>query len=264
MLSGSDSGMIELHGVTKIFGTRGGEVAALRDIDLRIERGEMFGIAGRSGAGKSTLLRCLNLLERPTSGTVSIAGEEITALSPARLRAARRKIGMVFQHFNLLAQRTVFDNIALPLELAGTSKAQIAAAVEPLLAFVGLEAVKDRYPAQLSGGQKQRVGIARALANQPDLLLCDEATSALDTETTASILDLLRDVNRRFGVTIVLITHELSVIERICDRVAILDRGGIVELGPVRTVFDRPTAAATRALLYAGSGDSADSGEVAV
>ena len=207
--------MIELKGISQHFrGAGDHEVHALRDVDLTINRGEIFGIIGRSGAGKSTLVRVINLLNRPTSGTVTVAGQELTALNADGLRQARRKIGMIFQHFNLLSSRTVYDNVALPLELAGTSRERIREIVLPLLELVGLSAHKDRYPAQISGGQKQRVGIARALASQPDVLLSDEATSALDPETTRSILDLLRKINRELGLTIVLITHENEVAAR--------------------------------------------------
>jgi D-methionine transport system ATP-binding protein len=238
--------MIELAGLHKTYRGPGENVEALSGVDLRVERGEIFGVIGRSGAGKSTLLRCINLLERPTAGTVRVDDVDLTALAPAALRKQRRGIGMIFQHFALLSSRTVRENVALPLELAGRARAEIDAAVEPMLEFVGLEAMRDRYPAQLSGGQAQRVGIARALAGRPGVLLCDEATSALDPETTASILALLRDVNRTFGTTIVLITHEMGVIKEICDRVAVIDGGRIVESGPVRDIFLAPQAAITR------------------
>jgi D-methionine transport system ATP-binding protein len=228
-------------------------VYALRGIDLAIARGEIFGIIGRSGAGKSTLIRCLNLLERPTAGRVVVDGVELTALAEPQLRARRRTIGMIFQHFNLLSSRTVYGNIAMPLELAGKSRTEIAAAVEPMLDFVGLRAERDRYPAQISGGQAQRVGIARALANRPDVLLCDEATSALDPQTTQSILALLRDANRTFGITIALITHEMAVIKAICDRVAFLEGGRILESGAVREVFANPQAATTRDFIGSAS-----------
>ena len=238
--------MIQLRGLSK---TYDGESYALRDVDLSVERGEIFGIIGRSGAGKSTLVRCINLLERPSAGSVVVDGIEMTSLSAAGLRAARREVGMIFQHFNLLSSRTVFANVAMPLELAGISREEIEAIVTPLLAFVGLEAMRDRYPAQLSGGQAQRVGIARALANRPKVLLCDEATSALDPQTTQSILQLLREVNREFGVTIVLITHELGVIKSICDRVAFLEEGRVAESGAVRQLFLAPQSATTRAFI---------------
>jgi D-methionine transport system ATP-binding protein len=241
--------VIELAGLTKTYrGPRGG-VEALRDVDLTVERGEVFGVIGRSGAGKSTLLRCINLLERPTAGRVVIDGVDLTTISGARLREVRRGMGMIFQQFALLSSRTVRDNVALPLELAGKNRFEIAAAVDPVLAFVGLAAMRDRYPAQLSGGQAQRVGIARALAVRPSVLLCDEATSALDPETTQSILALLGEANRTFGLTIVLITHEMSVIKSICTRVAVLDAGRIVEQGTVREVFLAPQSTVTRALI---------------
>ncbi|AST31535.2 methionine ABC transporter ATP-binding protein [Ralstonia solanacearum] len=242
--------MIELKGISQHFrGAGGTDVHALRDIDLSIGKGEIFGIIGRSGAGKSTLVRVINLLNRPTSGTVTVAGENLTTLDAGGLRQARRKIGMIFQHFNLLSSRTVYDNVALPLELAGTPRERIREIVLPLLELVGLAAHKDRYPAQISGGQKQRVGIARALASQPDVLLSDEATSALDPETTRSILDLLRKINRELGLTIVLITHQMEVIKQVCDRVAVLDAGRVVELGRVIDVFLKPKHDVTRALI---------------
>lgn len=237
--------MIEIQAVTQRFGN----VEAVRNVDLSIRKGEIFGIIGRSGAGKSTLVRTLNLLNRPTSGRIVLDGQDLTSLSSSQLREARRGIGMIFQHFNLLSSRSVYDNIALPLELAGKSKSEIAAKVEPLLELVGLTALRDRYPAQISGGQKQRVGIARALANDPKVLLSDEATSALDPETTRSILDLLRKINKELGLTIVLITHEMEVIRSICDRVAVLDQGAVAEQGRVVDIFLRPQHAVTRSLL---------------
>jgi D-methionine transport system ATP-binding protein len=247
--------VINLRGLTKTYGGADAGVEALRGIDLQVERGEIFGIIGRSGAGKSTLLRCINLLERPTAGSVVVDGVDLTDLPQSALRERRRGIGMIFQHFALLSSRTVRENVALPLELAGRPRAEIDAAVGPMLEFVGLDAMGDRYPAQLSGGQAQRVGIARALAARPNVLLCDEATSALDPETTASILALLRDVNRSFGTTIVLITHEMGVIKEICDRVAVIDSGRIVEAGRVRDIFLAPHAAITRT--FVGEPDAA-------
>jgi D-methionine transport system ATP-binding protein len=241
--------VIELAGLAKTYGTPGGPVEALRGVDLRIERGEIFGIIGRSGAGKSTLLRCINLLERPTAGSVSVDGIALLDLDARALRDVRRRIGMIFQHFALLTSRTVAQNVALPLRLAGQPRAEIDAAVARMLEFVGLGKLRDAYPAQLSGGQAQRVGIARALVSQPQVLLCDEATSALDPETTLSILALLRDVNRTFGVTIVLITHEMQVIKNVADRVAVIDAGRIVETGDVREIFLRPQAPITRTLV---------------
>ncbi len=221
----------------------GREVAALADVSLEIGAGEVFGIIGRSGAGKSTLIRTLNLLERPSAGRVLIDGEDITTLDSEGLYALRRRVGMIFQHFNLLNAKTVADNIDWPLKATGhANAAERAARVKELLALVGLSEHGHKYPSQLSGGQKQRVGIARALANRPQILLCDEATSALDPETTQSILRLLLDINRQLGLTIVLITHEMQVIRTICDRVAVIDGGRIVESGRVADVFLHPPA----------------------
>ena len=241
--------MIEIRGLTQTYQGPQGPVEALRGIDLHITPGEVFGIIGRSGAGKSSLVRTINLLNRPTRGEVIVNGRDLTRLGEAELRAARRDIGMVFQHFNLLSSRTVFDNVALPLELAGMPRGEIAQRVNPLLELVGLSHLADRYPAQISGGQKQRVGIARALASRPQVLLSDEATSALDPETTRSILDLLRQVNRELGLTVVLITHQMQVIKQIADRVAVIDAGRIVEQGRVLDVFTRPLQPITRSLI---------------
>ncbi|MDA8456103.1 methionine ABC transporter ATP-binding protein [Acidovorax sp. GBBC 3334] len=241
--------MIDLRGITQIYQGPTGPVEALRGIDLHIQPGEVFGIIGRSGAGKSSLVRVINLLNRPTAGEVIVAGRDLTKLGDADLRAARRDIGMVFQHFNLLSSRTVFDNAALPLELAGMDRAAIRERVNPLLELVGLSHLATRYPAQISGGQKQRVGIARALASRPKVLLSDEATSALDPETTRSILALLRQVNRELGLTVVLITHQMQVIKQVADRVAVIDAGRIVEQGPVLEVFTRPQQSITRSLI---------------
>ncbi len=213
---------------------------ALSNIDLEIPDSSIFGIIGRSGAGKSTLVRCVNLLERPDSGSVSVSGVELTDLGEGELRQARKKIGMIFQNFNLLSGRTVFGNVAFPLDLAGWRREDIASRVDELLDLVGLADKRERYPSQLSGGQKQRVGIARALANRPDVLLSDEATSALDPLTTRSILSLLRDINTRLGLTIVLITHEMNVIREICTDVAVIDKGRIVERGTVLDIFTDP------------------------
>ncbi|WP_366655093.1 methionine ABC transporter ATP-binding protein [Fodinicurvata sp. EGI_FJ10296] len=250
--------MITLNNVSKRYPERGksAEVSALEAIDLEIGRGEIFGVIGRSGAGKSTLVRLINLLEKPTEGTVTVDGMDMTALSPAALRAARRQIGMIFQHFNLLSSRTVFDNVALPLELAGMNRREIAARVAPLLDRVGLTDKANRYPAELSGGQKQRVGIARALATEPKVLLCDEATSALDPETTRAILDLLADINAELGITIVLITHEMHVIRQICQQVAVLDGGRLAELASVEQILSRPEAEITERLLAATGRDA--------
>lgn len=241
--------MIELRGITQTYQGPQGPVEALKGIDLTIQPGEVFGIIGKSGAGKSSLVRVINLLNRPTTGQVIVGGQDLTQLNDAQLREARRDIGMVFQHFNLLSSRTVFDNAALPLELAGMDKAAIRARVNPLLELVGLAHLADRYPAQISGGQKQRVGIARALASRPKVLLSDEATSALDPETTRSILDLLRQVNRELGLTVVLITHQMQVIKQVADRVAVIEAGRIVEQGRVPDVFTRPQQAITKSLI---------------
>ncbi len=241
--------MIQLDNISLSYPGHPAPVVALQGVDLHIREGEVFGVIGRSGAGKSSLIRVINLLNRPTHGHVRVAGAELTALSAPALRAARQQIGMIFQHFNLLSSRTVFDNVALPLELSGMPPALIKRRVDELLDLVGLSALSARYPAQISGGQKQRVGIARALASQPKVLLCDEATSALDPETTRSILGLLRQINRDFGLTIVLITHQMQVIKQVADRVAVIDAGRIVELGPVIDVFTQPQHTTTRSLL---------------
>lgn len=238
--------MIRLVDVKKTYRQGKSEIRALQGVTLQIEKGEIFGIIGPSGAGKSTLLRCINLLERPDSGEVWVDGQEMTRLSGADLRRERRTIGMVFQHFNLLSSRTVAGNVAFPLEIAGAPRSSIRPRVRELLALVGLEDKANAYPAALSGGQKQRVGIARALANRPKVLLSDEATSALDPETTKSILALLRRINRELGLTIVLITHEMAVVREVCDRVAVLEDGRIVEEGAAAEVFARPQAALTR------------------
>ncbi|MBS0584321.1 MAG: methionine ABC transporter ATP-binding protein [Proteobacteria bacterium] len=239
--------MIHFENVRKSYRVDGREVAALHPLDLRIETGEVFGIIGRSGAGKSTLLRLINGLERPSGGRVMVDGVDIAALDGAGLRGKRRDIGMIFQHFNLLAAKTVAQNVAFPLRLAGDgNRATIERRVAELLERVGLGAYANHYPAQLSGGQKQRVGIARALACAPSILLCDEATSALDPETTASVLRLIAGIHREFGLTVVLITHEMDVIRRICDRVAVLDAGQLVEMGEVADVFLHPRHATTQ------------------
>ena len=232
--------MIELRHVSKVFTSGGKEVKALDDVSLTVPEGTIYGVIGSSGAGKSTLIRCVNLLERPTSGSVMVAGSDLTTLSEKGLRTARHNMGMIFQHFNLLASRTVFGNIALPLELAGYSKEDITAAVLPLLELTGLEDKKDSYPSQLSGGQKQRVAIARALASKPRVLLCDEATSALDPKTTRSILTLLKDINRKLNITILMITHEMDVVKSVCDRVAILGYGKLIEESTVEEFFMNP------------------------
>lgn len=241
--------MIDLQNITKRFDAESGSVEALRQVSLTVQQGEIFGVIGRSGAGKSTLIRVINLLERPTEGRVLVAGRDLTALPASELRAARRDTGMIFQHFNLLSARNVFDNVALPLELRGESKAGIRAKVTPLLDLVGLADKADRYPAQLSGGQKQRVGIARALATDPKVLLCDEATSALDPETTEQILKLIKDIRDRLNLTVVLITHEMAVVKEIADRVAVMERGQIIEQGATYDVFTRPQHATTRSFV---------------
>ncbi|RCX19669.1 D-methionine transport system ATP-binding protein [Fontibacillus phaseoli] len=238
--------MIELKQLTKIYGSKKKATTALSELNLTVNKGEIFGVIGHSGAGKSTLIRCINLLERPTRGEVWVGGVDLTKLNKRELQQHRRKIGMIFQHFNLLSSATVYDNVAFPLTLTGTPKARIQSKVNELLALVGLEEHRDKHPAQLSGGQKQRVGIARALASDPDVLLCDEATSALDPQTTDSILKLLLDINRKFNLTILLITHEMHVIQSICDRVAVIHEGGIVEEGPVTEVFLKPQHFVTR------------------
>ncbi len=241
--------MIKIQSVSQQFQGPGGLVHAVRDVSLDVRSGEVFGIIGRSGAGKSTLVRMLNLLNRPTSGSVVLDGHDMTRLSPSALRQARRNIGMIFQHFNLLSSRTVADNVALPLELAGHDKQAIRKRVDELLDIVGLTSQRNRYPAQISGGQKQRVGIARALANHPKVLLSDEATSALDPETTRSILELLRRINKELGLTIVLITHQMEVIKMICDRMAVMEGGKVIEQGEVLDVFQAPAHPVTRAMI---------------
>ena len=232
--------MIEFTHVSKDFGTGEKMVRAVRDVSLTIQDGEIFGIIGFSGAGKSTLVRCINLLERPTNGTVVVDGKEMTALSPKELRLARRKIGMIFQHFNLMPSRTVFGNVAYPLQGQGLSKQAIQNKVRKLLKLVDIADKETAYPSQLSGGQKQRVAIARALANDPKVLLCDEATSALDPQTTKAILTLLKDLNQKLNLTIVMITHEMAVVKEICDHVAIMEHGQVVEQGEVFSLFADP------------------------
>lgn len=242
--------MIRLEQVSKTFYLRDRQVDALKQIDLEIEDGSIFGIIGFSGAGKSTLVRCLNLLERPTSGKVYLDGVELTALGQGKLRKERQKIGMVFQQFNLLAQRTALRNVCYPLEIAGVPARQAKERAIALLEMVGLKDRMQNYPAQLSGGQKQRVAIARALATEPNYLLCDEATSALDPNTTNSILELLKEINQRLGVTIVVITHEMKVVEKICTQVAVLDDGSIVEQGAVQEVFLSPKTRTAQEMIY--------------
>jgi D-methionine transport system ATP-binding protein len=241
--------VIDIQSVSQTFAGPDGPVHALRDVNLAIQPGEVFGVIGHSGAGKSTLVRALNLLNRPSAGKILLEGRDITALQASELRPLRRRIGMIFQHFNLLSSRTVAGNVALPLELAGVSKAATRERVRELLDLVDLGALADRYPSQISGGQKQRVGIARALANTPKVLLSDEATSALDPETTKSILELLKRINREIGLTIVLITHQMEAVRLICDRVAVMEKGRVVECGRVLDVFRAPRHAVTRALI---------------
>ena len=241
--------MIELKHLGKTYSSASGSVEALKDISLTISDGEIFGIIGLSGAGKSTLVRCINLLERPTSGEVWVDGQNLTALGRKELLQVRRQIGMIFQGFNLLEQRTVLRNVCFPLEIGGTPKTEAKKRAEELLAIVGLAEKAANYPSQLSGGQKQRVAIARALATNPKYLLCDEATSALDPNTTRSILELLRDINKKLGVTIIVITHEMKVIDQICDRVAVIDKSQIAEEGRVADVFTSPKSAIARELV---------------
>jgi D-methionine transport system ATP-binding protein len=255
--------LIQLQDVVKTYPARGKgqEVTALKGISLNIERGDIFGIVGYSGAGKSTLLRLINGLETPTSGSVLVDGKEISRLKNQELRQARQKIGMIFQHFHLLWSRTVRENVAFPLEIAGVPKREIAKKVDRLLERVGLSERADAYPSQLSGGQKQRVGIARALTNDPDVLLCDEATSALDPETTASILALLKEIHRETGITLVLITHEMSVVRAICNKMAVMENGSIVEVGEVEKIFRDPKHPLTKQFVKELTQSSADHSE---
>ena len=245
--------MIELTHISKNFASGGRTVHAVQDVSLSIGKGEIFGIIGFSGAGKSTLVRCINLLERPTSGSVTVDGKEMTALSARELRQARKKIVMIFQHFNLMPSRTVFGNVAYPLRGSGLSGEQIADKVHRLLELVGIGDKAEAYPKQLSGGQKQRVAIARALANDPNVLLCDEATSALDPQTTKAILRLLKNLNEKLGITVVIITHEMAVVKEICDRVAVMEHGRVVEQGEVFNVFADPRQEITRSFIHTTS-----------
>ena len=239
--------MIYLKNICKTFiDDNKKEVHAVNDVSLTINDGDIFGIIGFSGAGKSTLVRCINLLERPTSGTVEVDGKDLTKLSEKELRESRKKIGMIFQHFNLFPSRTIFGNVAFTLQGSGLSKEEIAAKVRNLLELVGISEKENAYPSQLSGGQKQRVAIARALANDPDILLCDEATSALDPQTTKAILDLLKDLNKKLGITIVVITHEMAVVKEICNKVAVMEKGRVVEEGDVFSIFANPQEALTQ------------------
>ncbi len=239
--------MIQLQDIKKTYSiTKNHQVEALKGVSLHIQAGEIFGIIGYSGAGKSTLIRCINLLERPTSGSVTVNGQELTSLLPRELRKTREKIGMIFQNFNLMNSRTVFQNVAYPLKRKGLSKKEIATKVFNLLEIVGISEKAQVYPSQLSGGQKQRVAIARALANNPEVILCDEATSALDPQTTQSILKLLKDINQKFKITIVIITHEMQVVKEICNQVAVMENGKIVETGNLLQIFSNPKAQVTK------------------
>ena len=250
--------MIELQHLTKRFATQGGTVVALNDINLTIRDGDVYGIIGMSGAGKSTLVRCINMLERPDEGSVIVNGKQMQDLNAADLRAARREITMIFQQFNLLMQRTCLRNVMFPMELAKVPKEKAEARARELLELVGLPDKADAYPAQLSGGQKQRIAIARALATDPKVLLCDEATSALDPNTTHAILQLIQKINRELGITVVIITHQMSVVEEVCNRVAILDNGTVVEEGSVQAIFSHPTSKAARRLVYPAGAPKAE------
>lgn len=244
--------MIEIKNLSKFFNTENGEFTAINNINLTVEDGDIFGIIGMSGAGKSTLIRCINLLEKPSDGQIIIDGQDITLLEGKNLLTLRRKIGMIFQRFNLLMQRTIRDNVTFPLEVAGVPKEERKTRAEELLELVGLTSKADAYPVQLSGGQQQRVSIARALANHPSLLLCDEPTSALDSLTTHSILKLLKDINHKLGVTIIIITHEIAVVEKICNKVAIIDESKIIEQGLTKEIFANPRHDITKQLLERG------------
>lgn len=250
----TENNIIRLEHLSKTYTTKAGGVQALQDINLDIRQGEIFGVIGLSGAGKSTLVRCINFLERPTGGTVWVDGQDMSALSNAELNQIRRSVAMIFQQFNLLMQRTALENICFPLEIAKVPKTQAKKRALELLELVGLSDKANAYPAQLSGGQKQRVAIARALSTNPKVLLCDEATSALDPASTRSILSLLKDINDKLGITIVIITHEMSVIEKICQRVAIIDQSRIAECGNVREIFARPKSNIAKTLVFPNQG----------
>ncbi len=247
--------MIEIKNLSKTFKTADGTVDALKDISLTVNDGDIYGIIGMSGAGKSTLVRCINMLESPTAGKVIIDGVDIGSLSAAKLREVRRNVTMIFQSFNLLMQRTCLDNVCFPLELAGVSKAKAKQRALELLETVGLPDKANAYPSRLSGGQQQRVAIARALATDPKILLCDEATSALDPKTTESILDLIKEINQKLGITVIIITHQMSVVEKVCNKVAILDNGSIAEEGSVNDVFTMPKSAAAKRLVFSSNPD---------
>lgn len=244
--SGRLSNMISLSNINVTFQSKHQSVVAVQGVDLHVEAGDIYGIVGYSGAGKSTLVRVINLLQRPSSGQVIVNGQDLVALDAKQLRAARKKIGMIFQHFNLMASRTIYDNVDFPLKSAKLSKKERDVKIRELLALVGLSDKIDAYPSQLSGGQKQRVAIARALANDPEILLCDEATSALDPKTTQSILELLKSLNKQLGLTIVIITHEMQVVKEICNKVAVMEAGEIVEQGDIVSIFSKPQNALTK------------------
>lgn len=245
--------MIKIKNLYKTYISEGKTIEAVKDVNLDIKKGDIYGIIGFSGAGKSTLVRCINLLEKPTSGEINVGGKDLINLSSKELREERKKIGMIFQHFNLMKSRSIFENIAYPLKNSGLSKNEIKTKVEDLLKLVELEDKSDAFPSQLSGGQKQRVGIARALANDPKVLLCDEATSALDPQTTKSILRLLKEVNKKFGITIVIITHEMQVVKEICTRVAIMEKGQVIEEGNIFKVFSEPKGEVTKKFIESTS-----------
>ncbi len=259
--------MIEIKNLCKTFSADGGNVEALKNVNISVDNGDIYGIIGMSGAGKSTLVRCINMLERPSEGTVEIDGKDLCSLSEKELREVRRSVTMIFQGFNLLMQRNCLKNICFPLELAGVSKAEAKKRATELLETVGLPDKAHAYPAQLSGGQQQRIAIARALATNPKVLLCDEATSALDPKTTHSILELIRDINKKLGITVIIITHQMSVVEEICNKVAILDNGRVVEKGAVSEIFANPQSAAAKRLVFpdgAGGAPIVNPGETCI
>lgn len=258
MKRGEDMSEIEIKNVSKKYETKDGTVEALKNVSLSIEQGDIYGIIGMSGAGKSTLVRCMNFLEEPTEGQVLIKGRTLGSLSKKELRKQREDIGMIFQHFNLLMQKSVIDNVCFPLYIQGKKKKEARAKALELLEIVGLQDRAKAYPAQLSGGQKQRVAIARALASNPKILLCDEATSALDPQTTASILELLESINKRFGITIVIITHQMSVVREICTHVAIMKDGQVAEKGLVTEIFEHPKSEVARELINKDTGSDVD------
>ena len=248
--------IIQIKNVTKTFIGKDNQVEALKGISLDINKGDIYGIIGMSGAGKSTLVRCLNYLEKPTTGTVVVEDQDLSTLTEAELRKVRTGIAMIFQHFNLLMQRSVLDNVCFPMEIVGVKKQAARKRAMELLEIVGLKEKADSYPSQLSGGQKQRVAIARALANTPKILLCDEATSALDPTTTKEILKLLQDINKQYGITIVIITHEMSVVQKICNKVAILEKGKLAEAGAVTKIFANPESAVAKKMLFGDEGET--------